>query len=286
MPELIHAAGLGKRYGRVQALTDLNLSIPAGRIVGLIGPNGAGKSTLLKSILGLLRFDGELTVLGLDPHRERAAMLEQVSYIADVATLPDWIRVHQLLEYCSQVHPRFRREKAEAFLAKTELKPDFKVARLSKGMKTQLHLALVMAIDARLLVLDEPTLGLDILYRKAFHSSLVTDFFDEERTILISTHQVEEVEHILTDLLFIRQGRIVLNLPMDEVPGRFAQLVCGPDSAAAARELAPLREESLLGRHVFLYDGVSRERLAPLGELRTPGVADLFVGLMGEGGAA
>ncbi|MDP2359413.1 MAG: ABC transporter ATP-binding protein [bacterium] len=283
MTELVRARGLGKRYGRVQALSEVDLSLPAGRIVGLIGPNGAGKSTLLKCILGLLRFDGELSVLGLDPHRDRARLLEQLSYIADVATLPDWIRVDQLLAYCAGVHPRFHREKAEAFLARTEIRPSFKVARLSKGMKTQLHLALVMAIDARLLVLDEPTLGLDILYRKAFHSSLVTDFIDESRTILISTHQVEEVEHILTDLLFINRGRIVLSLAMDELPARFVRLSCAPADAPAARALGPLREEALFGQHHFLYDGVARERLEPLGELRTPGVADLFVAMM-EGG--
>jgi len=283
MTELVRAAGLGKRYGRVEALRDVTLAVRPGRIVGLIGPNGAGKSTLLKCILGLLRFDGELRVAGRDPHRERTRMLEEVSYIADVATLPEWIRVGQLLDFCAAVHPRFRRGQAESFLARTEMKPDFRVSRLSKGMKTQLHLALVMAIDARLLVLDEPTLGLDILYRKAFHSSLVTDFFDEGRSILISTHQVEEVEHILTDLVFIRQGRIILDLPMDALPGRFTQLLAAPEATAAARVLGPLREETLFGRHVFLFDGVARERLEPLGELRTPGVADLFVAMM-EGG--
>ena len=285
MTELIRAAGLSKNYGQVQALRDLNFTIPAGRIVGLIGPNGAGKSTLLKSILGLLRFEGELKVLGLDPHRERARMLEQVSFIADVATLPDWIRVGQLLDYCGAVHPRFSREKAQVFLARTDLKPDFRVSRLSKGMKTQLHLALVMAIDAALLVLDEPTLGLDILYRKEFHTSLVRDFFDDSRTILISTHQVEEVEHILTDLIFIQRGRIVLNSPMEDLPARFCQLMTDEGRATQARALNPLREEALFGRHVFLYDGVARERLEPLGELRTPGVADLFVAMM-EGGKA
>ncbi len=282
MVELVKANGLGKRYGKVQALTDVSLVLPAGRIVGLIGPNGAGKSTFLKCLMGLLRFDGGLEVMGLDPHRDRARMLEQLSYIADVATLPDWMRVDQLLTYCEGVHPRFRRPMAEAFLARTDLQPSFKVARLSKGMKTQLHLALAMAVDARLLVLDEPTLGLDILYRKAFHSSLVTDFFDEERSILISTHQVEEVEHILTDLIFIRQGRILLNLPMEEVANRFSQLSCAPEQAAAARALAPLREESFFGRHVFLFDGVEKQRLESLGELRTPGVADLFVAMMGR----
>jgi len=282
MTDLVRAKDLGKHYGKVQALAQVDLNIPAGRIVGLIGPNGAGKSTLLKCMLGLLRFQGELSVLGRDPHRERPAMLEELAYIADVATLPDWIRVDQLLEYCEGVHPRFRRQKAEAFLARTELKPDFKVSRLSKGMKTQLHLALVMAIDARLLVLDEPTLGLDILYRKAFHSSLVTDFFDEGRSIIISTHQVEEVEHILTDLVFIRQGRILLNLPMEDVPQRFTQVICTPDAAVAARAHAPLHEESLLGRHVFLYDGVDRLTLESLGEVRTPGVADLFVAMMNK----
>jgi len=285
MTELVRAAALSKSYGKVQALRDLTFSIPPGRIVGLIGPNGAGKSTLLKSILGLLRFDGELQVLGLDPHRQRPRMLEQVSFIADVATLPDWIRVGQLLDYCAAAHPRFSRERARLFLGRTDLREDFRVSRLSKGMKTQLHLALVMAIDARLLVLDEPTLGLDILFRKDFHSSLVRDYFDEQRSILISTHQVEEVEHILTDLIFIQRGRIVLNMPMDELPARFCQVMTGPEQAAAARALNPLREEALFGRHIFLFDGVARERLEPLGELRAPGVADLFVAMM-EGGKA
>jgi ABC-2 type transport system ATP-binding protein len=285
MNELVRASGLRKCYGRTVALQDVDLRIGPGRIVGLIGPNGAGKSTLLKSILGLLRYEGELSVLGLDPHRQRARMLERVSYIADVATLPEWITVAQLIEFSQGVHPRFQAERARAFLARTDIGEGFKVSRLSKGMKTQLHLALTMAIDASLLVLDEPTLGLDILYRKQFYSSLVNEFFDEERTILVSTHQVEEVEHILSDLLFIKQGRIVLEAPMEALPGRFCQLHCRPEALEAARALGPIQEQRLFGQSILLFDGVDRLRLQPLGELRTPGVADLFVALM-EGGQA
>jgi len=285
MTTLLKARGLRKSYGRTVALRDVDLELTPGRIVGLIGPNGAGKSTLLKSILGLLRYEGELTVMGCDPHRQREKMLEHVSYIADVATLPDWISVAQLIEFCAGVHPNFRPDKAREFLSRTDIGEDFKVGRLSKGMKTQLHLALTMAIDARLLVLDEPTLGLDILYRKKFYSSLVDDFFDERRTILVSTHQVEEVEHILTDVIFIKQGRLLLESSMERVAERFSVLSCGPDRADAARALKPLREQSLFGQRLFIFDGVDRERLAALGEVRTPGVADLFVALM-EGGTA
>lgn len=283
MKELLKATGLRKRYGKTVALKDVDLTLRPGRIVGLIGPNGAGKSTLLKSILGLLRFEGKLEVMGCDPHRQRAKMLERVSYIADVATLPDWITVAQLIEFSQGVHPNFRPEKAREFLARTDIGESFKVGRLSKGMKTQLHLALTMAIDAELLVLDEPTLGLDILYRKQFYSSLVNEFFNDERTILVSTHQVEEVEHILTDVIFIRQGRIVLETPMDTIADRFSQLICRGDGLDAARALKPIKEQSLFGQHVLFFDGVGRDRLQELGEVRTPGVADLFVALM-EGG--
>ena len=285
MTDLVKASGLRKSYGRTVALRDVDLRLGPGRIVGLIGPNGAGKSTLLKSILGLLRYDGQLSVMGCDPHRQRAKMLERVSYIADVATLPDWISVAQLIEFSQGVHPNFRADKARAFLARTDIGADFKVGRLSKGMKTQLHLALTMAIDAKLLVLDEPTLGLDILYRKQFYSSLVNEFFDEERTILVSTHQVEEVEHILSDVIFIKQGRFVLETPMDAIADRFSQLVCRADRVEAARALKPIREQSLFGQHALFYDGVDRARLAELGEVLTPRVADLFVALM-EGGQA
>ena len=285
MTELVKATGLRKRYGPVVALRDVDLRLGPGRIVGLIGPNGAGKSTLLKSILGLLRYEGGLEVMGCDPHRQRAKMLERVSYIADVATLPDWITVSQLIEFSQGVHPNFRADKARSFLARTDIGADFKVGRLSKGMKTQLHLALTMAIDAKLLVLDEPTLGLDILYRKQFYSSLVNEFFDDERTILVSTHQVEEVEHILSDVIFIKQGRFVLETPMEAIAGRFSQLVCRADRVEAARALKPIREQSLFGQHALFFDGVDRAALAELGDVRTPGVADLFVALM-EGGQA
>lgn len=282
MAELLTAQNLSKRYGRVQALSDVNLGIESGKVIGLIGPNGAGKSTLLKAILGLLRFDGHLSVLGCDPHKDRARMLEQVSFIADVASLPDWIRIRQLIDYCEAVHPRFSRERVMSFLERTDMTPDFKVSRLSKGMKTQLHLAIVMAIDAQLLILDEPTLGLDILYRKQFYTSLVSEFFDEQRSIIVSTHQVEEIEHILTDLIFIRKGRIILQESMTRLSERFVQLLASPQQVDAARALRPIQEQKLFGQHVFMYDNVSRDSLAPLGELKTPGVADLFVAMMEE----
>jgi len=274
---VIRAQGLARRYGSTVALDGVDLEIPAGRIVGLIGPNGAGKTTALKAILGLGPFEGQLEVLGLDPRRQRAELMQQVSFIADVAVLPRWLRVRQALDITAGLHPHFSREKAEAFLAQTEIKRDSKISALSKGMVTQLHLALVMAIDARLLVLDEPTLGLDIIYRKEFYRALLNDYFDGERTILLTTHQVEEIEHILTDLLFISHGRIVLNESMDALGEKFLELATRPDRAEEARRLAPLSERQGLGRHHFIFEDRTRDELAPLGEIKVPGVADLFV---------
>jgi len=280
MTSIISARGLTKRYGRTLAVDHIDLDIPPGRIVGLIGPNGAGKTSALKAILGLATFDGELTVLGKDPSRDRAALMEDVCFIADVAVLPRWIRVWQLIDVTERIHPGFSRATCMEYLAQTKITLDHKVKQLSKGMVAQLHLALVMAIDVRLLVLDEPTLGLDILYRKQFYSSLLNDYFDEERTILITTHQVEEVEHILTDLIFIQDGKIALNTSMEDVEQRYTEVMVRPENAAAARELKPLYERELFGRHIFLYDSVDRQQLSSLGEIHTPSVADLFVATM------
>jgi ABC-2 type transport system ATP-binding protein len=283
MNPVISARGLTKRYGRTVAVDHIDLDIPPGRIVGLIGPNGAGKTSALKAILGLATFDGELTVLGKDPSRQRAALMEDVCFIADVAVLPRWIRVWQLIDVTEQIHPHFSREKCLEYLAFTKVTPEHRVKQLSKGMVAQLHLALVMAIDVKLLVLDEPTLGLDILYRKQFYTSLLNDYFDEERTILITTHQVEEVEHILTDLIFIQEGKIALEASMEEVEARYTELMARPEKAEQARSLKPMYERELFGRHIFLYDNADREQLAALGELHTPSVADLFVATMKGG---
>lgn len=281
MSNVIQARGLAKRYGKVDALAGIDLDVPEGSIVGLIGPNGAGKTTALKAILGLTRFEGELDVLGHDPRRSRQQLLQDVCFIADVAVLPRWLRVHQAVDFVEGVHPRFDRERAEAFLARTEVQPQRKVGQLSKGMITQLHLALIMAIDARLLVLDEPTLGLDILYRKAFYETLLTDYFDGERTILVTTHQVEEIENILTHVLFMQGGQIVLDEAMEALPERFTEVLVTPDRAAEARKLGPLHERELLGRHLFLFEDGDRKRLEELGEIHNPGIADIFVARMG-----
>ena len=280
---VIKASGLTKRYGKHLAVDHVDLEIPAGRIIGLIGPNGAGKTTLMKAILGLATYDGKLDVLGLDPASQRSRLMEDVCFIADVAVLPRWIRVNQLITLTAKIHPRFSSERCQAYLSKTKIKPDNKVKQLSKGMVAQLHLALVMSIDAKLLVLDEPTLGLDILYRKEFYSNLLNDYFDEQRTIIITTHQVEEVEHILTDLVFIDDGRISLHCSMEEVQQRFVELMVKPDQANAARALGPIHESHLFGRHIFLFQGVDRSQLAAMGETRTPSVADLFVATMSTG---
>jgi ABC-2 type transport system ATP-binding protein len=274
---VIRAQGLSRRYGSTVALDSVDFEIPAGRIVGLIGPNGAGKTTALKAILGLGPFDGQLEVLGLDPRRQRAELMQQVSFIADVAVLPRWLRVRQALDITAGLHPRFSREKAEQFLAKTEIKSHSKISALSKGMVTQLHLALIMSIDARLLVLDEPTLGLDIIYRKEFYAALLNDYFDGERTILLTTHQVEEVEHILTDLMFISHGRIVLSESMEALGDKFLEVATRPDRADEARALGPISERQGFGRHHFIFEGHPRDQLAAFGEVRIPGVADLFV---------
>jgi ABC-2 type transport system ATP-binding protein len=280
MSAIIHAHQLSKSYGTTKALDAVSFDIEAGRIVGLIGPNGAGKTTALKAILGLTDYQGTLSVLGLDPHTQRAQLMEQVCFIADVAVLPRWLRVREAVEFVGGVHPRFSRDKCLAFLSHTKITPEMRVRELSKGMIVQLHLALVMAIDAKLLVLDEPTLGLDILYRKAFYESLLSDYFDEQKTIIVTTHQVEEVEHILTDLMFIQGGKLVLAATMDEVAERYAEVMVNPDRADAARALKPLNERQIFGKSIFLFDGVPRPRLAELGELHKPSVADLFVATM------
>ena len=278
----IEARGLRKAFGSTVAVDGIDLRVEEGRILGLIGPNGAGKTTALNAILGLTPYDGELKVLGRDPWNSRDRLMRDVSFIADVAVLPDWIRVKQALDYVEGVHPHFDRAKAEAFLAKTTIKRASKVRELSKGMITQLHLAIVMAIDAKLLVLDEPTLGLDILYRKQFYDSLLSDYFDHNRTILVTTHQVEEIQDVLTDLMFINRGRIVLSCTMDELDKRYTELMVRPEQLAAARALKPIRERQALGRSILLFDGVDRGQLAALGEVRTPSIADLFVALMGD----
>jgi ABC-2 type transport system ATP-binding protein len=278
---VVRARHLRKAYKNKLALDDTTFEIPAGRIVGLIGPNGAGKTTALKAILGLIPFEGELDVLGRDPRSQRDELMNDVCFIADVAVLPRWIRVREAIEFVAGVHPRFDRARCERFLANTQLKPQSRVRELSKGMIVQLHLALVMAIDARLLVLDEPTLGLDILYRKQFYQRLLEDYFDENKTIVITTHQVEEVEHILTDVMFIRDGKVVLNAAMDELGERYTELLVGADRIDAARALKPIDERTLpFGKTVLLYDGVPPAQLDALGETRTPGLADLFVATM------
>jgi ABC-2 type transport system ATP-binding protein len=281
---VIEARGLRKVFGATVALDGVDLRVEEGRIVGLIGPNGAGKSTALNAILGLTSYQGELKVLGRDPWTERDQLMCDVSFIADVAVLPRWIRVSQALDYVAGVHPRFDRAKAESFLARTTIKLSSKVRELSKGMVTQLHLALVMAIDARLLVLDEPTLGLDLLYRKQFYDSLLNDYFDRNRTIVVATHQVEEVQHVLTDLLFIDGGRIVFNRTTEEMESRYVELMARPEQVAAAQALRPIYERKGIGGTVFLFDGIDidRQRLAALGEVRTPSIADLFVAVIGN----
>jgi ABC-2 type transport system ATP-binding protein len=278
---VVSARGLRKAYKNKLALHDTAFEIAPGRIVGLIGPNGAGKTTALKAMLGLIPFEGDLRVLGLDPRTQRDELMNDVCFIADVAVLPRWIRVREAIEFVAGVHPRFDRARCERFLANTQLKPNMKVRELSKGMIVQLHLALVMAIDAKLLVLDEPTLGLDILYRKQFYQRLLEDYFDENKTILITTHQVEEIEHILTDVMFIRDGKVVLEAPMDAVGERYVEVLVNADRAEEARGLRPIDERSLpFGKTVMLFDGIEAGRLAGLGETRTPGLADLFVATM------
>jgi ABC-2 type transport system ATP-binding protein len=280
MSAVISAKNLRKAYKGKPAVDNISFDIPAGRIVGLIGPNGSGKTTTLKAALGLVPFEGELKVLGKDPRAQRDELMQDVCFIADVAVLPRWLKVKDAVDFVAGVHPRFDRKKAEAYLAHTKLTPGMKVKEMSKGMIVQLHLALVMAIDAKLLVLDEPTLGLDILYRKQFYQNLLEDYFDEQKTIVVTTHQVEEIEHILTDLMFIREGKIVLSASMDDVGERFHEVMVPADKAEAARSLKPIDERSVFGKAVMLFDGVSRQKLAEFGEVRNPGIADLFVATM------
>ncbi len=281
---VVKASGLTKRYGKSVAVDNISFEIPAGRIIGLIGPNGSGKTTTLKAMLGLVPFEGELRVLGLDPRTQRDELMENVSFIADVAVLPRWLRVREAVDFVAGVHPKFDRAKAERYLKNTKLTPKMKVKEMSKGMIVQLHLALVMAIDAKLLVLDEPTLGLDILYRKQFYQNLLEDYFDEQKTIIVTTHQVEEIEHILSDLMFIRDGRITLSATMDEIGERFTEVMVPADKVEAGRAMKPIDERQVFGKSVMLFDGsvngVTREKIAALGETRSPGIADLFVATM------
>ncbi len=280
MNAVVSARGLSKHYGKSVAVDNISFEIPAGKIVGLIGPNGSGKTTTLKAALGLVPFEGELSVLGLDPRTQRDELMENVCFIADVAILPRWLRVGDAIDFVAGVHPRFDRKKAERYLANTKLTPRMKVKEMSKGMVVQLHLALVMAIDAKLLVLDEPTLGLDVMYRKQFYQNLLEDYFDENKTIVITTHQVEEIEHILTDLMFIRDGKIVLAASMDELGERYTEVMVNAENMNAANALQPIDQRTVFGKSVMLFDGVSRSQLSALGETRNPSVADLFVATM------
>ena len=278
----IEARNLRKVYGKTVALDGLDMRVEEGRILGLIGPNGAGKTTALNAILGLTPYEGQLRVLGQDPWTLRDQLMRDVSFIADVAVLPRWLKVSQALDYVAGVHPRFDRAKAEGFLARTDIKRTSRVRELSKGMVAQLHLSIVMAIDARLLVLDEPTLGLDILYRKQFYDSLLNDYFDRSRTIVVTTHQVEEIQDVLTDLMFIDRGRIVLSCSMEEFESRYLEVMVRPEHVAAARALRPIHERQVFGRSIFLFDGADRQQLAAMGDVRSPGIADLFVAVMGN----
>ncbi len=278
----IEARGLRKVYGTTVALDGIDLSVEEGRILGLIGPNGAGKTTAMNAILGLTPYQGTLKVLGRDPWTERDRLMQDVCFIADVAVLPRWLRVSQALDYVAGVHPRFHRAKAEGFLAKTSIRGTSRIRELSKGMVTQLHLALIMAIDAKLLVLDEPTLGLDILYRKQFYDALLNDYFDHSRTIVVTTHQVEEIQDVLTDLMFISLGRIVLGCSMEEFQSRYLEVMVNPERLPAARSFKPMHERQVFARSILLYDRADRQQLAALGEVRTPSIADLFVAVMGH----
>ena len=279
---IIQATGLHKSYGSSVALNSIDLNVAEGRILGLIGPNGAGKTTLLNAILGLTSFQGSLSVLGRNPWTQRDQLMNDVAFVADVAVLPRWMRVSDAIDFVAGIHPRFDRAKAEAFLARTTIKRTSKVRELSKGMVAQLHLALVMSIDAKLLVLDEPTLGLDILFRKQFYDSLLNDYFDHHRTIVITTHQIDEIQYILTDLLFIDRGNLVFGCSMDDFDTRYLELIANPPQLAAARALKPIQERQTFGRSILLYDRVPREQLAPLGDVRTPSIADVFVAFVGN----
>lgn len=277
MTSLVSARNVSKFYGSVRAVDDVSFDIEKGKITGLIGPNGAGKTTLLKAVLGLTDCQGSLSVLGLDPFRQRKELMQNICFIADVAVLPRWIRVTQLLDFIEAVHPRFSRSRAEELLSRTKVRRDAKVRELSKGMVTQFHLSIITAIDAKLLVLDEPTLGLDIIFRKEFYGNLLNDYFDGERTILITTHQVEEIENLLTDIMFINDGKIILDASMGDLPERYVELLASGENAEEARQLNPIYEREVFGKKVLMFEGVSRDRLQGMGEVRTPGVADLFV---------
>jgi len=280
MTAIVEARGLTKSFGATRALDGVSFTIEPGRIVGLIGPNGAGKTTALKAILGLTPFGGELKVLGLDPRTQRDELMRDVCFMADVAVLPRWLRVSQALDYCSGVHPRFDRAHALEFLSKTDIGMNSRVRELSKGMVTQLHLALILAIDARLLVLDEPTLGLDLLYRRKFYDTLLNDYFDKERTILLTTHQVEEVENLFTDVIFLNHGHVALDSSVEDLGSRYVQLTVGAEQAARARALRPFYEREVFGRVAMIFEGHAASELGPFGELRTPSIADLFVAKM------
>ncbi len=277
MTSLVSAQGVSKRYGDIRAVDNVSFEIEKGKIMGLIGPNGAGKTTLLKALLGLTDCEGQLSVLGLDPFRQRKELMQNICFIADVAVLPRWIRVSQLLDFIEQTHPNFSRDRAKELLAHTKIRRDSKVRELSKGMVTQLHLSIITAIDAKLLVLDEPTLGLDIIFRKEFYGNLLNDYFDGERTILITTHQVEEIENLLTDIMFINEGQIVLNASMEALPDSYVELVTSGDNADLARSLGPIYERDLFGKKVMTFEKVERDKLAGFGEMHTPSIADLFV---------
>jgi len=277
MTSLVSARNVSKNFGAIRAVDDVSFEIEQGRITGLIGPNGAGKTTLLKAVLGLTECQGSLSVLGLDPFRQRKELLQNICFIADVAVLPRWIRVSQLLDFIEHIHPKFSRSRAENMLGETKIPSTAKVRELSKGMVTQLHLSIITAIDAKLLVLDEPTLGLDIIFRKEFYGNLLSDYFDGERTILITTHQVEEIENLLTDVMFINDGKIVLDAGMDELPEKYVELMASGEQADRARHLNPIFERDVFGKKVLTFEGVGREQLQGLGEVRTPAIADLFV---------
>jgi len=277
MTSLVTANSVSKHFGAVRAVDNVSFAIEKGKIMGLIGPNGAGKTTLLKAVLGLTDCDGELSVLGLDPFRQRKELMQNICFIADVAVLPRWIRVTQLLDFMEAIHPNFSRQRAEELLSRTKVRSDAKVRELSKGMVTQLHLSIITAIDARLLVLDEPTLGLDIIFRKEFYGNLLNDYFDGERTIIITTHQVEEIENLLTDIMFINDGRIILDATMESVPDKYAELMTSGEDAETARRLGPIFERDVFGKKVMTFEAIDRDKLEGLGEIHTPSVADLFV---------
>lgn len=285
MTSLVTARGISKNFGAVRAIDNVSFEIEKGKIMGLIGPNGAGKTTLLKAVLGLTDCEGQLSVLGLDPFRQRKELMEKICFIADVAVLPRWIKVSQLLDFMAATHPNFSRSRTDELLSHTKVRPNAKVRELSKGMVTQLHLSIIMAVDAKLLVLDEPTLGLDIIFRKEFYSNLLNDYFDGEKTILITTHQVEEIENLLTDIMFINDGRILLHTSMESIPGSFAELMTSGEAAEAARRLGPIHERDVFGKKVMTFKDIDRDQLDGLGETHTPSIADLFVAMI-KGAAA